>query len=126
VRNARRVGCWRKKPGWRDPCRIQSLLGRSSWSADALSARVRSYALDEIGDPDGVLVVDDELDQRLIQGIIRPANGFLKKGAQSAGGARQYSGTAGRIENCRIGVFATYARRWGHALIGRVLEVVEI
>jgi SRSO17 transposase len=62
----------------------------------------------------------------MIQGIIRPANGFLKKGAQSAGGARQYSGTAGRIENCQAGVFAGCASRWGHALISRVLEVVEI
>ena len=70
--------------------------------------------------------MDGEPDQRLIQGIIRPANGFLKKGAQSAGGARQYSGTAGRIENCQAGLLAGYARRWGHALIGRVLEVVEI
>jgi SRSO17 transposase len=89
------------------------LLGRSSWSADALCQRIRSYALDALGDPDGVLVVDGEPDQRMIQGIIRPANGFLKKGAQSAGVARQYSGTAGRIENCQIGVFASYASRWG-------------
>jgi hypothetical protein len=65
------------------------LLGRSSWSADALCQRIRSYALDALGDPDGVLVVDGKPDQRMIQGIIRPAKGFLKKGAQPAGGARQ-------------------------------------
>jgi SRSO17 transposase len=96
-----------EEAGLARPYRIQSLLGRSSWSADALSARIRSYALDAIGDPDGVLVVDE--------------TGFLKKGAQSVGVARQYSGTAGRIENCQVGVFASYASRWGHALIDRQL-----
>ena len=60
-----------------------------------------------LGDPDGVLVIDE--------------TGFLKKGTHSVGVARQYSGTAGRIENCQIGVFASYASRWGHALIDRRL-----
>ena len=96
-----------EEAGLARPYRIQSLLGRSSWSADALCKRIRSYALDALGDPDGVLVVDE--------------TGFLKKGAQSVGVARQYSGTAGRIENCQIGVFASYASRWGHALIDRQL-----
>lgn len=89
------------------PYRIQSLLGRSSWSADALCERVRDYAIEALGDPDGVLVVDE--------------TGFLKKGTHSVGVARQYSGTAGRIENCQVGVFASYASRWGHALIDRRL-----
>lgn len=89
------------------PYRVQSLLGRSSWSAEALCAHIRNYALEALGDPDGVLVVDE--------------TGFLKKGEHSAGVARQYSGTAGRIENCQIGVFASYASRWGHALIDRRL-----
>lgn len=93
--------------GWARPYRIQSLLGRSSWSADALCERVRRYALDALGDPDGVLIVDE--------------TGFLKKGTHSVGVARQYSGTAGRIENCQVGVFASYASRWGHALIDRRL-----
>lgn len=96
-----------EEAGLARPYRIQSLLGRSSWSADALCARVRSYAVEALGDPDGVLVVDE--------------TGFLKKGTQSAGVARQYSGTAGRIENCQIGVFASYASRWGHALVDRRL-----
>ena len=95
--------------GWARPCRIQSLSGRSSWSADALCERVRRYALDALGDPDGVLVVDE--------------TGFLKKGTRSVGVARQYSGTAGRIENCQVGVFASYASRWGHALIDRRLHL---
>jgi SRSO17 transposase len=105
----------KRKTGWMlaeeaglaRPYRIQSLLGRSTWSADLLCERVRRYALDALGDPDGVLVVDE--------------TGFLKKGAHSVGVARQYSGTAGRIENCQIGVFVSYASRWGHALIDRQL-----
>lgn len=96
-----------EEAGMARPYRIQSLLGRSSWSADALCERVRSYALEALGDPDGVLVVDE--------------TGFLKKGRHSVGVARQYSGTAGRIENSQIGVFASYASRWGHALVDRRL-----
>ena len=104
-----------RKTGWmlaegaglKRPYRIQSLLGRSSWSADALCERVRSYTIEALGDPDGVLVVDE--------------TGFLKKGVHSVGVGRQYSGTAGRIENCQTGVFAAYASRWGHALIDRQL-----
>lgn len=89
------------------PYRIQSLLGRSSWSADELCKRVRTYVIDALQDRDGVLVVDE--------------TGFLKKGDQSVGVARQYSGTAGRVENCQVGVFACYASRFGHALIDRQL-----
>lgn len=89
------------------PYRLQSLLGRSSWSADAVCDRVRDYALKALGDDDGVLVVDE--------------TGFLKKGVQSVGVGRQYSGTAGRIENCQVGVFVGYASRFGHALIDRRL-----
>lgn len=89
------------------PYRLQSLLGRSRWEADELMHGVRSYVADALGDPDGVLVVDE--------------TGFLKKGAHSVGVGRQYSGTAGRIENCQIGVFLSYASRFGHALIDRRL-----
>ncbi|WP_420587342.1 IS701 family transposase [Ruegeria sp.] len=96
-----------EEAGFDKPYRIQSLLGRSSWSADALCDLVRKYAVDILGDPEGVLVVDE--------------TGFLKKGEHSVGVARQYSGTAGRVENCQIGVFAAYASRWGHALIDRQL-----
>ena len=96
-----------EEAGLARPYRIQSLLGRSRWSADALCDRVRRYALDALGDTDGVLVIDE--------------TGFLKKGTHSVGVARQYSGTAGRIENSQIGVFASYASRWGHALIDRRL-----
>ena len=89
------------------PYRIQSLLGRSKWSADSLRERVYSYVMAALGDRDGVLVVDE--------------TGFVKKGTQSVGVARQYSGTAGRIENSQIGVFLGYASRYGHALIDRRL-----
>ena len=96
-----------EQAGMNRPHRIQSLLGRSAWSADALRDRVRDYAAEAIGDEAGVLVVDE--------------TGFLKKGVHSVGVSRQYSGTAGRIENCQVGVFAAYASRWGHALIDRRL-----
>src|SRR3954470_20687583 len=89
------------------PYRMQSLLGRSRWDADALRDRIRADVIEAFGDRDGVLVVDE--------------TGFLKKGEHSVGVARQYSGTAGRIENCQIGVFLAYASRYGQALIDRRL-----
>jgi len=94
-----------EQAGMDRPYPIQSLLGRSSWRADALRDRVRDYVVQALGDETGVLVVDE--------------TGFLKKGRHSVGVARQYSGTAGRVENCQVGVFAAYASRWGHALIDR-------
>jgi SRSO17 transposase len=89
------------------PYRMQSLLGRSRWQADVLRDSVRAYVVEALGDPDGVLVVDE--------------TGFLKKGTHSVGVTRQYSGTAGRIENCQVGVFLSYASRFGHAFIDRRL-----
>lgn len=86
-----------EEAGLARPYRIQSLLGRSSWLANALCDVVRRYSYEALGDPDGVLVVDE--------------TGFLKKGVHSVGVARQYSGTAVRIENSQIGVFASYASR---------------
>jgi SRSO17 transposase len=100
-----------EQAGLERPYRMQSLLGRSSWSAEDLRDVVRSYVLETLGDPDGVLVVDE--------------TGFLKKGTQSVGVARQYSGTAGRIENCQVGVFLAYASRFGQALIDRRLYLPE-
>ena len=89
------------------PYRIQSLLGRSAWSAEALRERVQDYAMAALGDQHGVLVVDE--------------TGFVKKGVHSVGVTRQYSGTAGRIENSQVGVFLGYASRYGHTLIDRRL-----
>jgi SRSO17 transposase len=108
-----------RKTGWllseqagaERPYRIQSLLGRSRWEADALRDEVRAYVIEALGDPCGVLVVDE--------------TGFLKKGEHSVGVARQYSGTAGRIENCQVGVFLSYASRFGHAFLDRRLYLPQ-
>ena len=100
-----------EQAGLARPYRIQSLLGRTAWDADVLRDLVRAYVTEALGDPDGVLVVDE--------------TGFKKKGHHSVGVARQYSGTAGRIENCQIGVFLAYASRFGQALIDRRLYLPE-
>ena len=111
-------------PGWREdqlaesgqagferPYRMQSLLGGGHWAAEALRDKVRGYAMEALGDGDGVLVVDE--------------TGFLKKGEHSVRVARQYSGTAGRIENCQVGVFLAYGSRYGQALTDRRLYLPE-
>ena len=106
-----------RKNGWQlaevngeaTPYGVQHLLGRALWDADALRDDLRPYVVEYLGAPEAVLVVDE--------------TGFLKKGQQSAGVARQYSGTAGRIENCQIGVFLTYASPQGHVLLDRDLYV---
>ena len=77
-----------EQAGLARPWRIQGLLGRNRWDADALRDEIRAYVVEALGSDDGVLVVDE--------------TGFLKKGRHSVGVARQYSGTAGRIENCQI------------------------
>lgn len=100
-----------EQAGLERPYRMQSLLGRSQWNEDALRDEVCAYVIEALGDPAGVLVVDE--------------TGFLKKGEHSAGVARQYSGTAGRIENCQVGVFLAYASRFGQALIDRRLYLPE-
>src|SRR5690349_15042569 len=100
-----------EQAGLERPYRMQSLLGRSRWDADALRDRIRADVIEALGDRDGVLIVDE--------------TGFLKKGEHAVGVARQYSGTAGRIENAQIGVFLTYAGGKGHALIDRELYLPE-
>jgi SRSO17 transposase len=89
------------------PYGLQHLLGRALWDANAVRDELQRYMVTHVGDPNAVLVIDE--------------TGFLKKGRHSAGVARQYSGTAGRIENCQIGVFLAYASRHGHALLDREL-----
>lgn len=93
--------------GYEHPRTIQRVLDRSAWDADAVRDDLREQVVEALGDPDGVLVVDE--------------TGFLKKGTKSCGVARQYSGTAGRIENCQIGVFLGYASPKGRAGIDRAL-----
>src|ERR1700739_2564794 len=94
-------------PGDRGPWRQQAILGRGRWDADALRDVVREYALETLSDGDAVLVIDE--------------TGFLKQGKASCGVARQYTGSAGKITNCQIGVFASYVSRHGHAFIDRAL-----
>lgn len=89
------------------PDGMQRLLNMAAWDADGVRDDVRAYAVEHLGDPDGVLVVDE--------------TGFLKKGVKSAGVQRQYSGTAGRIENCQLGVFCAYTSVKGRTLIDREL-----
>src|SRR3954465_14285101 len=89
------------------PWRPQRVLSHALWDADAAQELCRDYVVEHLGASDGVLIVDE--------------TGFLKKGEHSAGVARQYSGTAGRVENVQIGVFLAYASSKGHALIDREL-----
>lgn len=93
--------------GDENPYGFQHLLGRADWDPDVLRDRLRAYVTDYLHAPDAVGVIDE--------------TGFLKKGTHSAGVARQYSGTAGRIENCQIGVFLAYASRHGQTLLDREL-----
>ena len=90
---------------------MQRLLNHARWDADEVRDDLRGYVVEHLGDPGAVLVVDE--------------TGFLKKGTKSAGVQRQYSGTAGRIENCQVGVFLAYASRHGHALIDLELYLPE-
>ena len=109
------LGPERRKTGWaraeaagdEGPWRQQAILGRARWEADALRDIVRDYVLETLADPDAVLVFDE--------------TGFLKQGKASCGVARQYTGSAGKVTNCQIGVFAAYASRHGHAFIDRAL-----
>lgn len=109
------LGEERRKTGWMraeaagdpGPWRQQAILGRGRWDADALRDIVRDYALETLADRDAVLVIDE--------------TGFLKQGKASCGVARQYTGSAGKITNCQIGVFASYVSRHGHAFVDRAL-----
>jgi SRSO17 transposase len=109
------LGDAERKNGWQlaevlgepTPDGVQHLLARAAWDADAVRDDLVAYVTGHLGDPDGVLVVDE--------------TGFLKKGTKSVGVARQYSGTAGRIENCQVGVFLGYSTPRGHVLLDRRL-----
>ncbi len=104
-----------RKNGWQlaehlgesGPQGVQRLLNAAEWDADAVRDDLRAYVTEHLGDPAGVLIVDE--------------TGFLKKGTKSVGVARQYSGTAGRVENCQVGVFLAYASPKGRAFLDREL-----
>lgn len=108
-----------RKNGWqlaeqagdRTPDRTQRLLATADWDADAVRDDLRAYVVEHVGDDAAVLVVDE--------------TGFVKKGRKSAGVQRQYSGTAGRVENCQIGVFLAYASPRGRTLLDRELYLPE-
>jgi SRSO17 transposase len=93
------------------PDGMQRLLGEYRWDADAVRDDLRAYVAEHLAADDGVLIVDE--------------TGFLKKGNKSAGVQRQYSGTAGRVENCQLGVFLAYASGKGRALVDRELYLPE-
>jgi SRSO17 transposase len=109
------LGPERRKTGWMraeaagdpGPWRQQALLGRAHWDADALRDVVREYVVEILAEPKAVLVIDE--------------TGFLKQGKASCGVGRQYTGSAGKITNCQIGVFAAYVASKGHAFIDRAL-----
>ncbi|MET9869565.1 IS701 family transposase [Streptomyces sp. NPDC006386] len=107
-----RKNCWQlaEQAGHARPGPMQRLLRCARWDADAVRDDVRAYVVDHLGD-DGVLIVDE--------------TGFVKKGSMSAGVQRQYTGTAGRIENSQVGVFLAYATERGRALIDRRLYLPE-
>jgi SRSO17 transposase len=108
-----------RKNGWQlaehlgehGPQGVQRLLNAAHWDADAVRDDLRGYVVEHLGAPEGVLVVDE--------------TGFLKKGTKSVGVKRQYSGTAGRIENCQIGVFLAYTSEQGRAFLDRELYLPE-
>jgi SRSO17 transposase len=108
-----------RKNGWQlaevagnaTPYGIQHLLGRANWDADEVRDDLRAYVLEHLGDDESVLLVDE--------------TGFIKKGQKSVGVKRQYTGTAGKTENCQVGVFLAYASPQGQAFIDRELYLPE-
>ena len=107
-----------RKNGWTlaehagefSPDGVQRLLRRADWDVGRVRCDVHAYVAENLGAPDGVLIADE--------------TGFIKKG--TAGVQRQYSGTAGRTENCQVGVFLAYASARGHALIDRELYLPQL
>jgi SRSO17 transposase len=108
-----------RKNGWqlaeiagdRTPDGVQDFLARVHWDTDAVRDDLRAYVIEYLSDAQAVLALDE--------------TGFVKKGDKSCGVQRQYSGTAGRIENCQIGVFLGYASGYGQALIDRALYLPQ-
>ncbi len=104
-----------RKNGWQlaeeaglpTPYAMQYLLNRAVWERDAVRDQFQAYVREMLADAEGILLIDE--------------TGFLKKGKKSVGVQRQYSGTAGRIENCQLGVFWTYASKAGHTRVDREL-----
>ena len=108
-----------RKNGWQlaehlghaNPYRLQHLLDRAVWDADAVREELRSYVVEHLGSPEGVAVIDE--------------SGLLKKGTHSCGVKPQYSGAAGGVANCQVGVFLGYASEHGHTLLDRELYLPQ-
>lgn len=108
-----------RKNGWQlaealgedDPIGVQRLLYEAVWDAAVVLARYQTFVAETFGDPQAVLVLDE--------------TGFVKKGTQSVGVQRQYSGTTGKVENCQIGVFLAYVSPTGHVLCDRRLYLPQ-
>src|SRR5260221_3114468 len=111
--NAERKNSWQIAETMHEygPQRMQRLLNAADWDVEAVRDELRTYVDEQLGAADGILIIDE--------------TGFLKKGTKSAGVARQYSGTAGRIENQQVGVFLAYASSRGCAFIDRELYLPE-
>ena len=113
------LGQTERKNGWQlaelmdeaGPQGMQRFLNAAAWPEDEMGDRLSRHVAQRMGEPDGIFIADE--------------TGFLKKGTQSAGVARQYSGTAGRIENCQIGVFLGYATRQGCTFLDGRLYLPE-
>jgi SRSO17 transposase len=108
-----RRNCWQlaEATGEQLPDAMQRLLYRTHWDADAARDILEDFVCEQFGDPEGIGVVDE--------------TGFLKAGSRSVGVKRQYTGTAGKIENCQVGVFLSYATTQGHVLLDRRLYLPE-
>ena len=114
------LGSVERKNGWQlaeyagdaTPDGVQRLLATYRWDADGVRDDLREYVVEHLGDPEAVLVVDE--------------TGFLKQGSKSVGVQRQYSGTAGKVENCQIGVFLAYGSKGGRAFLDRELYLPQV
>ena len=111
--NVTRKNGWQlaEHAGERTPDGMQRLLATADWDPNGVRDDLRAYVVEQLGDPGAVLVVDE--------------TGFLKKGTTSVGVQRQYSGTAGKVDNCQLGVFLAYASPKGRAFIDRELYLPE-
>jgi len=108
-----RKNCWTiaEHAGDATPDGMQHLLGRAVWDTDGVRDDLRDYVTEHLGDPGAVLVVDE--------------TGDIKKGTATVGVQRQYTGTAGRVENAQVAVYLTYAGQAGHAMIDRELYNIK-
>ena len=108
-----RKNCWQmaEVTGARDPQAMQRLLFGARWDADAMRDELQAFVIERFGEVDGIGIVDE--------------TGFLKKGTKSVGVKRQYCGTAGKIDNCQIGVFLTYCAGRGYTFLDRRLYLPE-